>query len=187
MLSQHSVDRQQAEKATQDSKMVYFPMSSWEGQGRECKGSISNSQKALSTALENNGLDRDFQGSELEPNRRASSSLRRTWQHSYRGPSELLMDHWSPCASHSSLFQMGVFIVVILFLFHYCILDEMREIICQLRPWVSESRGGVSRPDVLHEILDFEFDVINGWDFGRDLRRVWLYFAYERNTNTCKQ
>lgn len=57
---------------------------------------------------------------------------------------------------------MGLFIVVIQSLVHYCILDEVKEVICLFRLWVFESREGMCRPDVGHKILDFESNVISG-------------------------
>ena len=50
------------------------------------------------------------------------------------------MDHGLPDASHSSLFQMGLFIMVILSSFHYCILDEIREMVCLFISRVSEKQ-----------------------------------------------
>ena len=65
------------------------------------------------------------------------------------------MDHGLPGASHSSLFQMGLFIVVILSSFHYCVLDEIREMVCLFISRVSEKQEVH-----LDLILDFESAVI---------------------------
>lgn len=60
---------------------------------------------------------------------------------------------------------------VILSFFHYCILVEIRQMICPFRSWISKLRGGTSRLEVGHEIMGFESDVINGCDLGEELRR----------------
>lgn len=65
---------------------------------------------------------------------------------------------------------MGVFVVVILSWFHDCVLDEIREIMCPFRSWISKSKGGTFRLEVGHEILDFDSDVSSGGDLGEDLR-----------------
>lgn len=48
---------------------------------------------------------------------------------------------------------MGLFIVVIQSLFQYCILDEIKEIICLLRLWIFESREVMCRPDVGYQLM----------------------------------
>lgn len=89
MTSQPSIGRRQAGQATQNSRMVYFPMSFSEVAKEEnIKGRISTApQRALLTGLRIIDWQR-LPGIRTGPNP-GSSSLRGTWQHVYSGLSEL--------------------------------------------------------------------------------------------------
>lgn len=67
----------------------------------------------------------------------------------------IAVDHGLPGVSHSSLFQMGLFIMGILSSFYYCIWDEIREMVCLFISRVSEKQEVH-----LDLILDFESVVI---------------------------